>query len=126
MSGLKNVKYLGMVARDEMSALYLSSSIFCCTSEYEGFPNTFLEAWSHGLPIVSTFDPDYLIRDRALGFEANTKEDLISGIKKLCSDQALWQQHSDNSRKYYQENHSVDEVMERFEAIFTELSNKGA
>lgn len=123
MSQLKNVNYLGMVAREEMPSLYRSSSLFCCTSEYEGFPNTFLEAWSQGLPIVSTFDPDNLIRDRQLGFEAATKDDLISGIKKLCSDQALWQQHSDNSRLYYQENHSVNQVMERFEAIFTELSN---
>lgn len=123
MSELKNITYLGMVAREEMSSLYRSSSLFCCTSEYEGFPNTFLEAWSQGLPIVSTFDPDNLIRDRQLGFEAATKDDLISGIKKLCSDQTLWQQHSDNSRLYYQENHSVNQVMERFEVIFTELSN---
>jgi glycosyltransferase involved in cell wall biosynthesis len=126
MNALPNLTYLGMVSRKDMPNLYRSNTVFCCSSVYEGFPNTFLEAWSQGLPIVSTFDPDDLIRDRALGFEADTKEDLISGIKKLCSDQALWQQHSDNSRKYYQENHSVDEVMERFEAIFTELSNKGA
>ncbi|WP_236546624.1 glycosyltransferase family 4 protein [Psychromonas sp. L1A2] len=123
ISQLSNVKYLGMVAREEMPALYRSASLFCCTSEYEGFPNTFLEAWSHGLPIVSTFDPDHLIRKRKLGFDAVTKDDLVLGIKKLCSDQVLWQQYSDNARHYYQENHSVDQVMERFEAIFTELSN---
>ena len=123
MSHLKNVTYLGMVAREEMPALYRASSLFCCTSEYEGFPNTFLEAWSHGLPIVSTFDPDHLIRERQLGFDAVTKDDLVLGIKKLCSDQLLWQQYSDNARAYYQENHSVEQVMERFEAIFTELSN---
>ena len=123
MSQLKNVTYLGAVAREEMPALYRSCSLFCCTSEYEGFPNTFLEAWSHGLPIVSTFDPDNLIRDRQLGFDAVTKDDLVSGIKKLCSEPDLWQQHSANARAYYQKNHSVDQVMERFEAIFTELSN---
>jgi len=126
MNALPNLTYLGMVSRKEMPNLYRSNTVFCCSSVYEGFPNTFLEAWSQGLPIVSTFDPDYLIRDKQLGFEADTKEELISGIKKLCSDQVLWQQHSDNSRQYYQENHSVDEVMERFEAIFTDLSIKGA
>ena len=120
---LDNVTYLGMVARADMPNLYRSASVFCCSSIYEGFPNTFLEAWSQGVPIVSTFDPDHLIRDRQLGFDAVTKDDLISGIKKLCSDPELWQQHSANARAYYQQNHSVDQVMERFEAIFTELSN---
>jgi len=123
MSKLDNVTYLGMVARAQMPELYRSGTLLCCSSEYEGFPNTFLEAWSQGVPIVSTFDPDHLIRDRQLGFDAVTKDDLISGIKKLCSDPELWQQYSDNARDYYQENHSVDQVMERFEAIFTELSN---
>lgn len=126
MNALPNLTYLGMVARKDMPDLYRSSTVFCCSSIYEGFPNTFLEAWSQGLPIVSTFDPDYLIRDKELGFEAVTKDDLVRGIKKLCSDQTLWQQHSDNSREYYQQNHSVDQVMERFEAIFTDLSNKGS
>lgn len=126
MNALPNLTYLGMVARKDMPNLYHSSTVFCCSSIYEGFPNTFLEAWSQGLPIVSTFDPDYLIRDKELGFEAVTKDDLVRGIKKLCSDQKLWQQHSNNSREYYQKNHSVDQVMERFEAIFTDLSNKGS
>jgi len=122
MNNLNNVTYLGMVARADMPDLYRSASVFCCSSVYEGFPNTFLEAWSQGLPIVSTFDPDHLIRERQLGFDAVTKEDLVSGIKKLCSNPELWQQYSNNAREYYANNHSVDQVMERFEAIFTELS----
>jgi glycosyltransferase involved in cell wall biosynthesis len=123
MDKLNNVKYLGMVARADMPSLYRSSTVFCCSSEYEGFPNTFLEAWSNGLPIVSTFDPDNLIKEKALGFPAKNVEDLISGIKALCSDKELWLKHSANSRDYYQCNHSVDQVMERFENIFVNLSN---
>ncbi|MDN2662797.1 glycosyltransferase family 4 protein [Psychromonas sp. 14N.309.X.WAT.B.A12] len=122
MNKLHNVTYLGMVARADMPNLYRSASVFCCSSVYEGFPNTFLEAWSQGVPIVSTFDPDHLIRDRELGFDAVTKDDLVSGIRKLCSDPELWQQYSNNAREYYVKNHSVNQVMERFEAIFAELS----
>lgn len=122
MDRLSNVSYLGMVARADMPNLYRSSTIFCCSSIYEGFPNTFLEAWSQGLPIVSTFDPDNLIRDKALGFPAENKEDLINGIKKLCSNKALWLECSANARHYYQSNHSVDQVMERFEGIFANLT----
>ena len=120
---LANVTYLGVVARDDMPALYRSSTLFCCSSEYEGFPNTFLEAWSQGLPVVSTFDPDALIQERKLGMAATNKEELVSGIRKLCSDRHLWQTYSSNARQYYQENHSVDQVMERFEKIFINLAD---
>lgn len=123
MQRLDNVSYLGMVGRDDMPNLYRSSAIFCCTSEYEGFPNTFLESWSNGLPIVSTFDPDNLIQNKRLGLPAANKEELINSIQTLCNDEKLWSECSKNARLYYQSNHSVDQVMQRFEKIFTELSH---
>ena len=123
MQRASNINYLGMVARADMPELYRSSTLFCCTSEYEGFPNTFLEAWSQGLPIVSTFDPDYLIEEKQLGLRAKNKNELVSGIQTLCSDKKLWEAHSNNAREYYQTNHSVDNVMERFEDIFINITN---
>jgi len=122
MSELKNLTYLGMVAREEMPKLYNSSSLFCCTSEYEGFPNTFLEAWSHGLPIVSTFDPDNLIQNKKLGISADSKEQLVDAIKTLHQTPELWKEQSVIAREYYASNHTVDQVMQRFEVIFTQLS----
>ncbi|MFT6925928.1 MAG: glycosyltransferase involved in cell wall biosynthesis [Psychromonas sp.] len=124
MRQLENVTYLGMVARADMPALYRSSILFCCSSEYEGFPNTFLEAWSQGLPIVSTFDPDHLIQERKLGIRATNKDELVSGISELCTNRELWQLHSSNARRYYQDNHSVDHVMERFETIFINIATQ--
>ncbi|ABM02314.1 glycosyl transferase, group 1 [Psychromonas ingrahamii 37] len=121
MKQLENVTYLGMVARADMPALYRASTVFCCSSEYEGFPNTFLEAWSQGLPVVSTFDPDHLIQERKLGISATNKDELVLGISEICTNRELWQLHSSNARRYYQENHSVDKVMERFEKIFINL-----
>lgn len=125
MSQLKNVNYLGMVAREEMPALYRASSLFCCTSEYEGYPNTFLEAWSHSLPIVSTFDPDNLINNKNLGISARSKSELVDAIKVFHDDPELWKERSANARHYYVNNHTVDEVMKRFEILFTQLSEVG-
>lgn len=125
MSQLKNVTYLGMVAREEMPALYRTSSLFCCTSEYEGYPNTFLEAWSHSLPIVSTFDPDNLIKNKNLGISAHSKSELVDAIKVFHDDPELWKERSVNARHYYVNNHTVDEVMKRFEILFTQLSEVG-
>ena len=64
---LPNVRMLGRVERDEIPGLYKGAACLCCTSVHEGFPNTFLEAWCQGIPVVSTFDPDGVIAERDLG-----------------------------------------------------------
>src|SRR5690606_14607407 len=62
-----NIRVLGPVPREDVPNLYRNASLLCCTSDYEGFPNTFLEAWSLGVPVVSTIDPDGVIRRHGLG-----------------------------------------------------------
>jgi glycosyltransferase involved in cell wall biosynthesis len=117
-----NVQVHGMVPREQMPGLYRSVSMLCCTSLYEGFPNTFLEAWSHGLPVVSTVDPDSLIVARGLGCAAVDTSSLVSAIRKLAESPALWRKQSANARQYYSDNHAVDTVMRRFEQNFIEIS----
>ena len=67
---IRNVKMHGRISHQEMPAYYRSSDILCCTSAYEGFPNTFLEAWSVGVPVVSTFDPDDVVKDYMDAYDA--------------------------------------------------------
>ena len=118
---LPNVVLHGRVGRKQMPAFYESLSCLCCTSLHEGFPNTFLEAWSHGLPIVSTFDPDDLIADRRLGVVARDVAGLIAGIRALLGSPQRWREASENARRHYLENHTVDKVMPRFERVFLDV-----
>jgi glycosyltransferase involved in cell wall biosynthesis len=117
---LANVSVLGKVAWNETPNLYKSASLLCSTSLYEGFPNVFLEAWSHGVPIVSTVDPDGVITKHSLGTFASP-EDVSSSIKKLLTDPVAWTECSKNARRYYREFHSAEEVLPRFEQMFLEL-----
>ncbi len=116
-----NVTIHGIVSRDRMVELYQRASLLCCTSLYEGFPNTFLEAWSHGLPIVSTVDPDDLIIRRNLGFTAADVNGLVLAIRRLVQEPARWREMSSNARRYYAEQHRVDAAMSRFEQVFLEV-----
>lgn len=118
---IPNVRMLGAVPREEMPGLYRSVSLLCCTSDYEGFPNTFLEAWSHGLPIVSTFDPDGLIGRRKLGRVGHNPASLISGIRELLADSVSYAETSVRAREYFLKHHSMETVMPRFERMFVEL-----
>jgi len=57
-----NLEVRGFVARDGLGALFEGAALFVHTSPVEGFPNTLLEAWAHGLPGVAAVDPDGIIR----------------------------------------------------------------
>jgi len=119
-ASLPNVTLHGRIAREDMPSYYNKLHLFCCTSAYEGFPNTFLEAWSHGLPIVSTFDPDDLIAELELGKAAADVTSLVDGIRHFIKNPEAWKMTSIRVREYYLHNHTVDGVMERFERVFME------
>ena len=114
---VSNVIVHGRVSQDQVVSLYRNATVMCCTSDFEGFPNTFLEAWSHGLPIVSTFDPDNMIADRSMGVAVRNVEGLACAISELHNspDHRRWM--SDNARRYYLENHAVDAAMVKFERV---------
>jgi len=112
-----NIRVHGQVNYDEMAAFYRRSAVMLCTSAYEGFPNTFLEAWSCGLPVVSTFDPDDLISHKRLGMAASDIEGLAAGLRELMWDRDLHRQCSENARRYFLATHAVDKAMPRFEEV---------
>jgi glycosyltransferase involved in cell wall biosynthesis len=118
---LRNVTMAGRVERSRMPGVYQRASCLCCTSAFEGFPNTFLEAWSHGLPVVSSFDPDDLIASRGLGAVARDVPGLVAGLRGLLESPDRWREASRCARRYYLENHTVDDVMSRFESLFLEV-----
>jgi glycosyltransferase involved in cell wall biosynthesis len=118
LEALPNVVIHGRVRRERMSEVYRNAHCLLCTSALEGFPNTFLEAWSQGVPVVSTFDPDGLIAYRGLGFTTNDVPGLVNGLRMILHSSQNWRQASENARRYYVENHAVHVVMPRFERHF--------
>lgn len=116
-----NIRFHGPVALAQVGRYYRRASLLLCTSDYEGFPNTFLEALSYGLPIVSTFDPDNLIIEKGLGKVGKDICELADGIRELLDSSAKWLKVSQSAREYYLENHMVDKVMGRFERVFCDF-----
>ncbi len=64
---LPNVTLPGAIRYTDSGQWFDRARIFLNTSSIEGFPNTFLQAWIRGVPVVSFFDPDGLIRRLQLG-----------------------------------------------------------
>lgn len=121
-NSLANVRMLGRVERHKVPELYTSAVCLCCTSIHEGFPNTFLEAWSQGVPVVSTFDPDGLIADRGLGAVSDSAEGLLDEIRKLMASREAWCAASKRGYEYYVANHLPANVVPKFEILFQQLA----
>jgi glycosyltransferase involved in cell wall biosynthesis len=80
---LPNVTMLGPVRYRDTGALFDRAKIFLNTSSMEGFPNTFLQAWIRGVPVVTFFDPDGLVKRVPLGRVATSVDDMREAIRGL-------------------------------------------
>lgn len=107
---IKNLDFLGAKSINQVNELMSESKILICTSEFEGFPNTFLQAWAQNIPVISTVNPSNLITDYRLGEIIHTEDELYSSILKLLNSIELYQRIQGNIKKYFFENHDADKA----------------
>ena len=119
---MANVAWHGTVPHEKLAEIYRAALCLCCTSTYEGFPNTFLEAWSQGRPVVSSFDPDGLIQSRQLGAYATQAGEFVAAIRNLVQLPEAWHEQAQRSREYFLSTHAPAESMPRFEREFLDAA----
>jgi glycosyltransferase involved in cell wall biosynthesis len=113
LKSLSNVDYRGQIASHEARKIIANSSILLCTSEREGFPNTFLEAWASGTAVVSmTVDPDFLIQQRRLGIVSGSVAQAISDLNYLLQAEQEREAISHRARRYVCETHDESVVVD--------------
>ena len=117
-SCLKNFVFHGHVPYKDVGEIYDSSKVFVNTSEIEGFPNSFLQSWRRGIPVVSFFDPSGLIHREKLGYIVRSIEEMRNAVIRLLTDVGEWHACSQRCRRYMQDHHSDDVVLSKYlEAI---------
>jgi len=102
--GIINLNFMGPLSLAETNKLFQNCKLFICTSEIEGFPNTFLQAFSNNVPIISTFDPSDLLKNKQLGMPVNNIKEIIEAINKL-NDSVLYTSFQKNIEKYFEKSH---------------------
>src|SRR5262249_33594317 len=84
---IPNLALRGAVPPPEVAEAMRRAIALVNTSEYEGFPNAFLEAWAHGVPVVSVHaDPDELICTLQLGLHTRSDEALPAALREIADD----------------------------------------
>ena len=109
---IPNLEFLGQIPIEKSNALIGNAKLLICTSEYEGFPNTFLQAWAAGVPVVSTVDPNDVVKTYKLGIIVNSPNALTAAIKKLTEDNGLYQSMQRSINSYFSAHHSAQKCFE--------------
>jgi glycosyltransferase involved in cell wall biosynthesis len=120
---MPNLEFLGFVPFHQIDEYFKRASIFVNTSKYEGFSNTFIQAWMHYIPVVSLHsDPDDIIGKHKLGFHSKTLEQLVEDTKMLLANQVLREEMGENGRRYVEREHDMAHVVGKYIEVFTRLS----
>ena len=89
------------------------SKILVNTSKWEGFPNTYIQAWARETPVVTlSCDPDSLIKDLGIGICSGNFKKLVDDISKLLNDDKLRSTMGQMAKKYALKYHSLDNLAE--------------
>jgi glycosyltransferase involved in cell wall biosynthesis len=113
-----NVTFHGAVAYRNVSAFYSRARVFVNTSDVEGFPNTYLQAWSSGTPVVAFFDPDGVIAREGLGATVRTAQEMSEAVRRLTSDESEWKATRRRCLAFIERHYSEDVVLQPYLQTF--------
>lgn len=119
----QNLELLGFVPQHKISAYFSSADIFISTSTYEGFPNTFLQAMNHGLPIISlNVNPDNVLEKSGCGICCDGDfARMISELAGLLKNEEKMARMGEKGKEYVMKFHSPNVVIPMYEELFRKL-----
>ena len=118
---LPNVAFHGFVPQHEIGGYFERARVFVSTSEIEGFPNTYMQAWARGTPVVAFLDPERLVSRNDLGAIVTGVDELCAAISRLTQDAAEWQALSLRSRRFVDERGTEKDTVAEYAAALSGL-----
>lgn len=118
---LSNLTFHGQLPYHAMDEKYARARVFVNTSDSEGFPNSYLQAWIRGTPVVAFFDPDNVIRKHHLGFAASSLDDMANAVRKLVINPAAWSEVSTRCLIYMARSYGENRILEPYSNLFQRI-----
>lgn len=123
-AALPNVEYKGFLPLAQADRYFDGARVMVNTSSYEGFPNTFLQAWSRGVPTIGFVDTGSRRDGEPAYAIAGDVDGACGALDRLMSDDAHWRQASRRALAHFDEQHSVDAVVRQYEREIAQLCAK--
>lgn len=114
----RNVTFHGAVPYHDAGAFYSRARVLVNTSDVEGFPNTYLQAWASGTPVVAFFDPDGVIAREGLGAAVRDADEMREAVRRLTSDESAWKAARARCLAFIERHYSDDIVLQPYLQAF--------
>lgn len=119
-----NLQFIRRVPFSKIDGYFQRAKVFVNTSDYEGFPNTFIQACKCATPVLSlNVNPDGFLDEYNCGICCDGDVDkLAEQLRILLAGE--FREYGQNGRKYVQEHHDVRKIAERYKTLFEQLSRR--
>ncbi len=123
-AGVSNLTLTGWLPHPEVIRHIARASLVVNTSVVEGFPNVYLEAWNHGVPVISFNDVDGLIEREHLGIVCADVGQMEASIRSLLGDGDRLRAMQENARRMVEARFSPAVLGPRYVEFFEQLMRK--
>jgi glycosyltransferase involved in cell wall biosynthesis len=116
---VENLEFLQQVPFHQIDKFFQRAKVFVCTSQREGFPNTYIQACKCATPILSlNINPDDFLNKYSCGLCCGGDKQHLADTLKFMLAENRYVQMGRNGRKYAEEHHDIKKIVEQYKAIF--------
>jgi hypothetical protein len=110
----------GHVPFHEVGAWFDRAAVVVNTSDYEGLPNTFVQAWLRGAPTLSFVRPESA-PGRTGTIACADVGQMAQRLRALLDDASAWQVASATCRVHFEAHHTMDAAVRRYLEVFAQV-----
>jgi glycosyltransferase involved in cell wall biosynthesis len=121
-----NVVFHGRLSYWDAADLYGRAKLLVNTSDVEGFPNSYLQAWIRAVPVVTLIDPDGVIAREGLGIVARSTAELLDAVGHFLDDTYARQAASERCHAFIAREYGEDRVLAVYLDAFEDVMRTDA
>jgi len=119
---ITNLEFIPRVPFRKIREYFQRAGVLVNTSDYEGFPNTFIQACKWATPILSlNVNPDGFLDEYNCGMCANGDWELFLNMLKQILVRETADKLGNNARKYVEEHHDIYKIVKKYKKCFTQI-----
>ena len=123
-TSIPNLTWTGHLVPDEVHRYLERAALLINTSSVEGFPNAYLEAWSHGVPVVTLSDVDDIIAGETVGVVCGSVADMETSVTALAGDPRELRAMGERARALVKSRFSTSVLGRDYAAFFDQLMDR--